>query len=64
MPRFRVFRTKRYEAYVTASTVQLAIAMAPDVLGREWRLVEDKTEEKAFATAADDADVDDYDGAS
>ena len=42
MPRFKVFRTKRYEAYVDAAFANQALALALDVPGREWTLVEDK----------------------
>lgn len=47
MPRFKVFRHKRYVAFVDASSPKIAIAMAADVRGRDWQLVEDEVSQLA-----------------
>lgn len=47
MPRFKVFRHKRYTAFVEASSAKVALSMAADVPGRDWQLVEDEVSQLA-----------------
>ena len=41
MPRFKVYRYKRYEAFVDALNLRTAAELAHDLPGKAWRLVED-----------------------
>ena len=49
MPKYKVFRTKNYEALIFAQTANEAAMLAQELPGRDWTLVKDQVENEVVS---------------